>query len=378
MKHYQFADFRLCPATRKIFKQDRELRIGDRDLDVLLFLVSNRPKVMSKDDIIEEVWAGTAVEDNSVERAIGSVRKLLGDSPKESRFIKTVRGRGYVFVAGIEAVFEEPSSNVSDYETRNLSEGPVRRTGSGRPVLTVAAGLLVILFAAGFLWSGGPIYEALAHSTVFEEDFSGLETENEKWVTTGRTVNFAEGTARITVEEMGKGGKLLSKPFDVDPDKPLILDSRMKVSFNQNVEEFVRFEGVFGLVVKDKKDSEGPGVLYGVKYGNAVTEFEQEGKVTANGFYLIRDNADILEEYHHCNGSVGPRAEALWGKWFQQRIVFDPKKESISLLIDGEEKGEFSAGSLEFGKQSELQIVAYPRGTWLHHAIEIDEVKVRQ
>lgn len=378
MQYYEFANYKIYPATRKFFRQDVEIGLRDRDFDVLIFLIENRSNIVSKDEIIRVVWSGTIVEDNSVERAVVNIRKALRDDASNPSFVKTVRGRGYLFIAEVREVQASPIS--FDSEIAFFGDNEANQSSGRLTVLTpkMIIGFLAVALAGFLFWNGGDVYRVFTRTMIFSEQFSDRELGNDKWIATGRSVRISNGKVKITVDEMGKGGKLLSKYFSYDPKKSITIESRIKVSFNQNINEYVRFQGVFGLLA-DKEDSPADtGVLYGVKYGNAVTEFEREGKVTTQGFYLIRDNGDIFEEFHHCNGSVGPRVAPLWGKWFEQKIVYDPQSGTMAFFIDGKEKGEFFVGPVPFGEQAKLRLVIYPRGAWLHHSIEVDYLSVTQ
>ncbi len=104
-KHlYKFAEFTLNPAKRKLFYKDSEVVLGDKDFDVLLHLIENRPQIQSPDEIIETVWNGTNVENNAVEKAISSIRNVLKDDFRNPRFVKTVRGKGYLFIDDVNKV----------------------------------------------------------------------------------------------------------------------------------------------------------------------------------------------------------------------------------------------------------------------------------
>ena len=71
--------------------------------DTLLCLVRNRGRVLTKDEILQEVWPDTFVEEVNLAVNISTLRKALGEGPQEGRFIATVPGRGYRFVAQVSA-----------------------------------------------------------------------------------------------------------------------------------------------------------------------------------------------------------------------------------------------------------------------------------
>ena len=90
-----------------------ELRLGDgvvplrrQALDVLIHLVRRRDRVVSKRELVEAIWAGAAVSDTSLPQAIVAIRRVLSDTGDDARFVQTVRGRGYRFVAPVREIAE--------------------------------------------------------------------------------------------------------------------------------------------------------------------------------------------------------------------------------------------------------------------------------
>jgi DNA-binding winged helix-turn-helix (wHTH) protein/TolB-like protein/Flp pilus assembly protein TadD len=97
---YIFEGFRLDLARRRLADPDgRTLPLSARAYDVLAYLVENRARVVSKDELMRAVWSRVVVEENNLNQAIYNIRKVLGDSRDTPRFIVTVAGRGYQFIA---------------------------------------------------------------------------------------------------------------------------------------------------------------------------------------------------------------------------------------------------------------------------------------
>src|SRR6266850_4638299 len=69
---------------------------------LLLFLIENPGRVVSKEEILQAVWAGTFVSDNALTRAVAQVRKAIGDDPRQPRYIETIPTVGYRFLASVE------------------------------------------------------------------------------------------------------------------------------------------------------------------------------------------------------------------------------------------------------------------------------------
>ena len=72
-----------------------------RSLILLFSLIENRSRVVSRDEIFDVVWQGRNVSDTSLSNHIKTARKILGDNAADQKLIKTIRGRGYQFVAEV-------------------------------------------------------------------------------------------------------------------------------------------------------------------------------------------------------------------------------------------------------------------------------------
>src|SRR5580704_10360944 len=96
---------------------DRTVALQRKPYLVLLHLIENRHRMITREELLERFWAGQEVYDQSVSKAIGSIRKAFGETKESSRFIETRWGGGYRYVgpfgaeAGAAAV-EGPSSAV--------------------------------------------------------------------------------------------------------------------------------------------------------------------------------------------------------------------------------------------------------------------------
>jgi DNA-binding winged helix-turn-helix (wHTH) protein len=98
-----FGPFRLWPAERRLEKTGCPVALGGRALDILLALIERPGEVVSKQELMQRVWPGIAVEESNLRVNIASLRKALGDHTESARFIGSVPGRGYCFVAPVSA-----------------------------------------------------------------------------------------------------------------------------------------------------------------------------------------------------------------------------------------------------------------------------------
>lgn len=100
---YHFNGYSLDLRKRCMYGPDgNSIALGSRSFDTLQLLVAHRGETLSKAFLMENVWPGIYVDENNLNQAITGIRKALGDSKNTSRFIKTVIGRGYCFVAELD------------------------------------------------------------------------------------------------------------------------------------------------------------------------------------------------------------------------------------------------------------------------------------
>src|SRR6478735_8295202 len=96
-----FGPFRLDSAQRRLGKDGVPVILGARTLDTLIALVSRPNEAISKRDLLAKVWPDVIVEEGSLRFHIAALRKALGDGQGGARYITTLAGRGYCFVAPI-------------------------------------------------------------------------------------------------------------------------------------------------------------------------------------------------------------------------------------------------------------------------------------
>jgi TolB-like protein len=101
---YQFGPFELDMATVELRNGAKACCLEPQVFALLALLVENRERLVSKEEIIDKVWDGRVVSDAAVASRVKSARQALGDSGKSQRFIRTIHGRGYRFVADARAL----------------------------------------------------------------------------------------------------------------------------------------------------------------------------------------------------------------------------------------------------------------------------------
>ena len=100
---YRFSHFEVDTDRFELRSKSRRITVEPLVFDLIRFLVENPDRVTTRDEIIEQVWDGRAVSDATVSSCVKEARKALGDDGNKQDVIRTVRGRGFQFVAELES-----------------------------------------------------------------------------------------------------------------------------------------------------------------------------------------------------------------------------------------------------------------------------------
>jgi DNA-binding winged helix-turn-helix (wHTH) protein len=95
---YRFGELTLDPATRQVLRGAEEIHLTPKAFELLHLLLENRGRAMAKAELQERMWPSTFVEETNLPSLIAEIRRALGDSAANPRFIGTVYGFGYRFV----------------------------------------------------------------------------------------------------------------------------------------------------------------------------------------------------------------------------------------------------------------------------------------
>jgi len=177
---YRFTDFTLSTRKRLLIRGGQPLPLIPRYLDLLIFLVERRRDAVHRREIFDRVWSDVIVSDSALSQAIRTLRRTLGDDPREPRFIRTVSRHGYQFMC--PDVIEEPDEDVAapariadedlsteagtaKAEARNAREETKQKVGASLSALTTGAaracaGAAIAGAAAGI--AGGLLLSAVS------------------------------------------------------------------------------------------------------------------------------------------------------------------------------------------------------------------------
>lgn len=140
MKRYSFEAFSLDPESFRLLRGDEQIHLQPQVFDLVRYLVENRGRLVTREELVREVWQGRYVSDAALSRAISDARRALGDDPRDPRFIRTVHGRGYRFLADVSPDREEAGE-----APPAAPPGPGRRAVALPAALALAVLLLAVL-----------------------------------------------------------------------------------------------------------------------------------------------------------------------------------------------------------------------------------------
>ncbi len=139
-----FGSFRLLPSQRLLLEGDQPVRLGSRALDILAVLAENAGRVVPKEELIARVWPGIFVEESNLKIQVSALRRAVGDGQGSARYIVTVPGRGYEFVAPVRRTEEPPAappSVVTKAGNHNLPVAVTRMIGREETVASLISRL---------------------------------------------------------------------------------------------------------------------------------------------------------------------------------------------------------------------------------------------
>jgi serine/threonine-protein kinase len=169
---YAFGDFRIDTASRQLLRSDgMPVALTPRVFDTLMLLVENGGKVLSKDVLMAAIWPNRIVEENNLTQNVSTLRRVLGASAGDHRYILTEPGQGYRFVEPVRVdSFPDDASVATDIRSSDDDPKPlphdesvdtahiaaampravrVRRRGTIAVALVV---LTIVFVAAGWFW----------------------------------------------------------------------------------------------------------------------------------------------------------------------------------------------------------------------------------
>jgi DNA-binding winged helix-turn-helix (wHTH) protein/tetratricopeptide (TPR) repeat protein len=111
---FEFGDFKFDPGNRDLTERGLQVAIQDKPLDLLLYLVIHRSRIVPRHELLREVWGGVTVGPQAVRFAVHALRAALRDDGKTQAYVRTFTGRGVQFVAPVASIGRSPSHRASE------------------------------------------------------------------------------------------------------------------------------------------------------------------------------------------------------------------------------------------------------------------------
>ena len=169
---YKFASFVLKSAEPLLEQNGKEVDIEPKVLALLLYFCTHSDRYIPASELHEQVWKGRVVSDAAVRRAISKLRTILGDDPKEPKFIKSVSKRGYRFICPIDEF-------CSKLEFTGVKKARARVNNSKAYLIGLFILLSIAIGAVLHLWKGQRVEEYLIDYP--GEKMAMATTSDEKW-----------------------------------------------------------------------------------------------------------------------------------------------------------------------------------------------------
>ena len=231
---YMFGDWKLNCLTNQLIQGDSIQPIEHRHATLLRLLITSNKKVLTRDDIMRTVWQRKVVNDESLAVAISQLRKLLNDDARSPRFIKTIPGVGYQFIAQSSVL--QPVEHVLE------SALHARAWAHRSKVMWIAAILLIAVTAVGWAqWHQHSTITAVVPNTdkltaattllntgkaanlrqaipIFRDILAGDPNNGKAWLGLAEAKMFLLGNKQIEADNYLELMTLLRKALAIDPN----------------------------------------------------------------------------------------------------------------------------------------------------------------
>lgn len=200
----QFHGYRLDVVRRQLLDPDgAPVPLMPKAIETLVYLVARAGQTVSKEELLRAVWPNVVVEENNLTQNISALRRAFGETLAERRFIVTIPGQGYRFVA--------PVNRVSGPDTQPVPAAePVPAAPPKRRLLIRAAALVVVLVAGVLAWRLAAIKEGAIPSqprTIAILPFAPVVASN-------RNEALELGMADSLIMELSRSTHLIVRPLN--------------------------------------------------------------------------------------------------------------------------------------------------------------------
>jgi TolB-like protein/DNA-binding winged helix-turn-helix (wHTH) protein/Flp pilus assembly protein TadD len=139
MHIYEFGPFRVDALRRLLLREGNQVRLPAKAFEILLVLLEGKGRLVEKDELMRRVWPDAMVEENNLTVNMSALRRSLSESPGQHRYVVTVPGRGYQFVADVrqhggERARESEAEALANQRVTEVSPEPGGWDGEAKPL----------------------------------------------------------------------------------------------------------------------------------------------------------------------------------------------------------------------------------------------------
>jgi TolB-like protein/DNA-binding winged helix-turn-helix (wHTH) protein len=212
---YRFGQFVLDPRRRTLSRGDSPVFLTPKAFDVLIFLVQNPNRLVTKEELLQAVWGDTFVEEGNLTQYISHLRKALGDNAEDTRLIVTIARKGYQFTGNVVAEIGEiskrtgvriPANESRQSDTPPVLEFPAKEAVRKaqkiwRRAAVVAASAVILVVIAYMSWRHPPKSEKVMLAVLPFQNLTG--DPNKEYLADGLTEETISQLGRLNPEQLG-------------------------------------------------------------------------------------------------------------------------------------------------------------------------------
>ena len=141
---FEFDQIVVDADLREIRREGEIAKIEPKAFDLLLFLIKNKDRVVSKEELIEAIWSGRFISDAAISSCVSAARKALQDDGREQKYLKTQHGRGFRFIGSLSNIMEDtphhpldrrPSHQIQFCKSEDGTQIAYAISGEGPPMV---------------------------------------------------------------------------------------------------------------------------------------------------------------------------------------------------------------------------------------------------
>ncbi|HYN84300.1 MAG TPA: winged helix-turn-helix domain-containing protein [Pyrinomonadaceae bacterium] len=206
---YEFGGYSLDVSRRSLTREGRAVPLTTKLFDILLLFIRNSGRVITKEELMREIWPDSFVEESNITVSVSALRKALGEGHGRGEYIRTVPKRGYVFVAGVRELSREASS---------LAVMPLENQSADPSLEYLSDGITESIINS---LSQLPRLRVMARATVFRYKGRGVDSLTAaremgvRAVLTGRVLQLGESLiVRAELVDVADGSQIWGEQYD--------------------------------------------------------------------------------------------------------------------------------------------------------------------